>query len=188
MNKDIIISGYGGQGVLTLAEIISKSALKSNFNVKQTELHGLAQRGGALRAHVRISDKEISSPLISRSKADLIIGLDLLEAWRSGYWASKDKTIVLANSNIFWPYPDEIDQKKAQQEIENFSKELIVEDADKIVEKITGQKRSVNIYMLALAIKNKLLPFDKKVAWQAVEDKLKGKGLKENKEVFGKAF
>jgi indolepyruvate ferredoxin oxidoreductase beta subunit len=187
MNKDIIISGYGGQGVLTLAEIISKGGLMAGKDVKQSELHGLAQRGGALRAHVRIGE-EIHSPLVAKASADLIISLDLLEAWRSCYWSNKEKTAILVNDNLFWPYQDKIADLEAEKEIEKYNQKVYLENGSKVVEELTNGQRSLNIYMLGLAIKYDLLPFKKDIAWQAIEQKLKGKGLEDNRKVFEKAL
>lgn len=185
MNRNILISGYGGQGVLTLAQLVSLASLKAGFKVKQSELHGLAQRGGSLQAHVRISDQEIYSPLISKGEVDLILAMDLLEGWRSQDYANKNQTTSLVNNNIFWPYQkNKISSKKAKAEIEKHSKTLILTDADKIVKGLTGSKRSVNVYLFAQAIQGKLLPFDSQVGWQTIEDKLKGKALEENRKVF----
>lgn len=188
MNKqDIIVCGYGGQGVLTLAEIIARSGVKAGFQVSQAELHGLAQRGGALQVQVRLR-KEISPPLIKRGGADLIVSLDLLEALRACSWANPEKTMVLSNSAIFWPYQSQISVQDTEQEIRELVKELKIVEADRIVEEMTGQKMAVNIFILASVLKEKLLPFDRQLAWQVVAEKLKGKSLEENKRVFDKAF
>ncbi len=189
MNKDIIISGYGGQGVLTLAQLISLAGLESGFEVKQSELHGLAQRGGSLQAHVRISKEKIYSPLIAKGSADLIIAMDLLEGWRAQEFANNSKTISLINDNIFWPYQKgKVKKKKAEDVIKKSSQSAIYVDSDKIVKDLTGGKRSVNIHLFAQAIGKDLLPFGKDLAWQVVEKKLKGKGLAENKKVFEKGL
>ncbi len=189
MNKDIIISGYGGQGVLTLAQLISLAGLESGLEVKQSELHGLAQRGGSLQAHVRVSKEKIYSPLIAKGSADLIIAMDLLEGWRAQEFADKVKTTSLINDNIFWPYQEnKIDKKEAKEIIEKSSQSAKYVDSDKIVKDLTGGKRSVNIHLFAQAIGKDLLPFDKDLAWKVVEKKLKGKGLAENRKVFEKGL
>ena len=65
MNKNIILAGVGGQGILTLASIIDYAAMQANLNIKQAEVHGMSQRGGAVQSHLRISDEQIYSDLRS---------------------------------------------------------------------------------------------------------------------------
>ena len=75
MKTNIIISGVGGQGILTIAAVLDLAALDQDLYVKQSEVHGMSQRGGAVQSHVRISDTEIYSDLIPQEKADLILSL-----------------------------------------------------------------------------------------------------------------
>jgi len=82
MKCDIILTGVGGQGVLTLGRIIAWAAMRSRLKVLQTETHGMAQRGGAVLSHLRLADGEIHSPLIVRNGADVMIALEVLEALR----------------------------------------------------------------------------------------------------------
>jgi len=188
MNKNILIAGYGGQGVLTLAEIISLAGLEAGLEVKQSELHGLAQRGGSLQAHVRLSDREVYSPMIAKGSADLIIAMDLLEGWRAQEYGNKQQTVTLINENLFWPYSNNIDQEKPKKKIQQYSKRTIFIPAEKEVKKLTGSNMSVNIYLLAQAVSNKLLPVGKEQVWSAVENKFKGKVLESNKKVFEKGL
>ena len=69
MKSNIILSGVGGQGILTIAAVIDIAALNENLHIKQSEVHGMSQRGGAVQSHVRISDKQIHSDLIPMGKA-----------------------------------------------------------------------------------------------------------------------
>ncbi len=64
MKKDIILSGVGGQGILSIATVIGKAALKEGLYMKQAEVHGMSQRGGYVQSNLRISDKPIASDLI----------------------------------------------------------------------------------------------------------------------------
>ncbi len=186
-NFNLIISGYGGQGVITLANLVSKIALKENFKVKQAELHGLAQRGGSVQIHVRFGQK-IYSPKVKRADADLIISLDLVEAQRACYWVDKSKTIILSDSEIFWPYEEKIDSEKIIDDIKKFAKELELVDATQKVKKLTGKTISTNIFMLAAAIDKGFLPFKKEIIWQVISENLKPEFLDENKKVFEAAF
>ena len=99
-NFNIIISGVGGQGLITITKILAKAALIDGFDVKTSELHGLSQRGGSVETAIRFGHK-IDSPLIRQGGADLIISLELQEALRACYYASKDsKTMFLINDFV----------------------------------------------------------------------------------------
>jgi len=82
MNKNIIVSGVGGQGILSIAFIIVNSATEMGMNSKQSEVHGMSQRGGPVYSFLRISDSEIYSDLIPKGNADIIISLEPMEALR----------------------------------------------------------------------------------------------------------
>lgn len=181
-NFNLIITGYGGQGILTIADIISKSALKQGFEVKQAELHGLAQRGGSLQCHVRFG-KNIYSPLVTRAKADLIISLEALEALRSCYWAN-EKTKILTNSKVF---RSSTNLNEITNKIKKFTKNLNIIDADNIVKKI-GDINMVNTFILGYSIKKGLLPFKKEIVWQSIEERINKRFLEENKKIFEEAF
>jgi indolepyruvate ferredoxin oxidoreductase, beta subunit len=82
MKYDILLCGVGGQGILSVAYVLDHSAMESGYHLKQPEIHGMAQRGGAVQAHVRISDEPVASPLISQGSADLILALEPMESLR----------------------------------------------------------------------------------------------------------
>lgn len=82
MKKDIIISGVGGQGILTIAATIGTAALIEGLHLKQSEVHGMAQRGGDVQAHLRLSSDPIASDLIPEGEADLVISVEPLESLR----------------------------------------------------------------------------------------------------------
>lgn len=82
MKTDIILAGVGGQGILTIAAAIGFASLHENKFVKQAEVHGMSQRGGAVQSHLRISDKSVASDLIPLGNADLILSVEPMEALR----------------------------------------------------------------------------------------------------------
>jgi len=82
MKKNIIVSGVGGQGILSISFILANSAMDMGLNSKQSEVHGMSQRGGPVYSFLRISDSEIFSDLIPKGTADLIISLEPMEALR----------------------------------------------------------------------------------------------------------
>ena len=80
MKTDIILSGVGGQGILSIATIIGEAALHLGLNLKQAEVHGMSQRGGDVQSNLRLSDAPIASDLIALGTADMIISLEPMEA------------------------------------------------------------------------------------------------------------
>lgn len=82
MKKDIILAGVGGQGILSIAACIGLAALREGLQLKQAEVHGMSQRGGAVQSHLRISDSPIASDIISEGKANIILSVEPMEALR----------------------------------------------------------------------------------------------------------
>lgn len=194
---NLIITGYGGQGVLTMAEIIAKAALLSGYNVKQAELHGLAQRGGTLECHLRFGKKVyprtknfgegVYSPLVLKTGADLIISLDLLEALGTCYYANKKKTIMLTNSEIFTPHPFEpgkIEAKKLIANIKKIVKKLELVNAFETTKKITKDTAMINTLMLGYAAAKKFLPIKKEFILKAMKEKIRPIFWQDNLKIF----
>ena len=94
MKKDIILSGVGGQGILSVAAVIGMAALENNLHIKQAEVHGMSQRGGAVQSHLRISSDEIASDLISHGGADMILSVEPMEALRYLPYLSKEGWVI----------------------------------------------------------------------------------------------
>ncbi len=82
MKKDIILAGVGGQGILSIAACIGMAALEEGMDLKQAEVHGMSQRGGAVQSHLRISTEKIASDLIPEGKADIVIAVEPMESLR----------------------------------------------------------------------------------------------------------
>ncbi|MFH2204765.1 MAG: indolepyruvate oxidoreductase subunit beta [Elusimicrobiota bacterium] len=95
MKRDIILAGVGGQGILTAAKLIYTAASREGLNMKQTEVHGMSQRGGSVESHIRISDGEIHSALIPEGACDLIIATDPLESLRYVRFLAADGAMVV---------------------------------------------------------------------------------------------
>ena len=100
MNYDISLCGVGGQGVLSMAALIGEAALARGLRAKQSEVHGMAQRGGAVSAHLRLSGSAIASDLIPRGTAELILGMEPLESLRYLEYLSPDGTVVTATDPV----------------------------------------------------------------------------------------
>lgn len=148
MKADIIISGVGGQGILSIAACIGLAAINSNLHLKQSEVHGMSQRGGPVLSNLRLSDREIASDLIPRGCADLIISVEPMESLRYLPWMSETGWLVtnitpVKNINN---YPDHQELMRDILLLEN----NIVIDADKVAREI-GSPRSSNIVVLGAA-------------------------------------
>ena len=99
MKLDLIFTGVGGQGVVVLSDIFCEAALLDGFDVAKAEIHGMAQRGGSISAHVRIGDK-VLSPLIERGKGDVIVGFEELETARALPMLKPKGTVVVNTKYI----------------------------------------------------------------------------------------
>jgi len=108
MKYDVILAGVGGQGVLSVASIIAHAALGEGLEVRQSEVHGMAQRGGAVLAHLRLANKKISGDLVPRGGADLIISMEPLESLRYISWLKSGGVLVTAADPLvnITGYPD----------------------------------------------------------------------------------
>lgn len=148
MKNDIILSGVGGQGILSIAAVIGFAAVENKLFLKQAEVHGMSQRGGDVQSHFRLSDKPVSSDLISYGEADLILSVEPMEALRYLPWLSSGGWLV-TNSNPFVNIPDYPDTDELVKEIRKVENSLIV-DADRIARE-TGSGRAANIVMLGAA-------------------------------------
>ncbi|MBO4731994.1 MAG: indolepyruvate oxidoreductase subunit beta, partial [Spirochaetaceae bacterium] len=96
MKYDIILAGVGGQGVLSIAAIIASAAMKSGLSVRQSEVHGMSQRGGGVSAHLRLSDATIASDLIPKGGADMILSMEPMESLRYLPWLGAKGVLLTA--------------------------------------------------------------------------------------------
>lgn len=100
MHYDMIISGVGGQGILSIASVIALAAMKSGLQVRQSEIHGMSQRGGSVSANVRISDGEVPSDLIAYGTADMILSMEPLESLRYLDFLSPQGILITAEEPV----------------------------------------------------------------------------------------
>ncbi len=149
MKKDIILSGVGGQGILSIAAVIGEAALQSGLYMKQSEVHGMSQRGGDVQSNLRISDKPIASDLIPKGKADLILSMEPMEALRYLPYISPTGWIV-SSSNCFENIPNYPDAAAVIAEVEKFPNHVLL-DAEEIARQC-GNSRGANIVLVGAAI------------------------------------
>lgn len=108
MRCDIVSCGVGGQGVLSVSAIIAAGALHDGLNVKQSEEHGMSQRGGAVVTHLRLSDEPIHSDIIGQGRANLLISMEPVEALRHLAWLAEDGALFSSTCPVrnIPNYPD----------------------------------------------------------------------------------
>jgi indolepyruvate ferredoxin oxidoreductase, beta subunit len=157
MQNDIILSGVGGQGILSIAATIGLAALANDLFLKQSEVHGMSQRGGDVQSHLRLSDKPVASDLIPHGKTNLIISVEPMESLRYLPWLSKSGWLV-TNSNPYINIPDYPPIDEILKEIKKIKNHIII-DADKIA-KESGSARSGNIVILGAASPFIDMPFE----------------------------
>lgn len=171
MKNDIIISGVGGQGILSIAAAIGLAALENNLFLKQSEVHGMSQRGGDVYSHLRLSDKPVISDLIPCGKADLIISVEPMESLRYLPWLS-EKGWLVTNSNPFINIPDYPPLEEIFDEIRKIKNHKLI-DADSLARK-AGSLKSVNMVILGAASPFIEVPY--KSLWNAVRNLFERKG------------
>ena len=185
---NIIITGVGGQGAISLTRIISKAAYLSGLDSKASEVHGLAQRGGHVSCHVRFG-KKIHSPLVKQADADLVISTEPLEVLRCLHYVSKKTAVVTSSSKIIpisvatdkQPYPE---LEEIIKQIKKFTNKVVYRDASEILKKEVNTTVPLNIYMLGLAYHQKLIPLKKEKLLQAIQETFGEKYFDLNKKVF----
>jgi indolepyruvate ferredoxin oxidoreductase beta subunit len=124
------------------------AALENNLQLKQSEVHGMSQRGGAVQSHLRISEKEIASDLIPLGKADLIISVEPMESLRYLPYLSENGWLV-TNTTPFANIPNYPDMKEVLAEIEKLPQQIAL-NADEIARQVKSP-RSSNMVMLGAA-------------------------------------
>ncbi len=148
MKKDIILAGVGGQGILSIAAVIGMAAVESGLNLKQAEVHGMSQRGGAVQSHLRISEHPIQSDLIPEGKCDMILSVEPMEALRYLPYLTEEGWLVTSGKTF-----QNIDDYPAEEallvEIRKVKNHIIV-DASGIARELGSLKVS-NMVMLGAA-------------------------------------
>lgn len=176
---DILFIGVGGQGVLFASELMAHAAMINGLDVKKSEVHGMAQRGGSVMSGVRFGEK-IYSPTIE--KANVICSLELIETLRSINYLKPDGKVFINNHRIVpitafignVPYPDD-----PIQMIKKLTNNVVLVNALKIA-KNSGNPRATNIVMLGAV--STVIDFPEKIWEKAIEGI--GKFVEVNKKAF----
>ena len=148
MKYDIILCGVGGQGVLSVAAAIAGCAAAEGLHVRQSEVHGMAQRGGAVMSHLRISDAAIPGDLVPRGGADMILSMEPLEALRyTGYL--KPGGACIAAAAPFENIPNYPDLDGIHARLAGLPGAKVVEA--KSLARESGNPKAVNMVMVGAA-------------------------------------
>lgn len=148
MKRDIILSGVGGQGILSIATVIGKAALNEGLYIKQAEVHGMSQRGGDVQSNLRISSRPIASDLIPRGAADIVISLEPMEALRYLPWLAADGWII-TNTVPFVNISNYPDHDALRGELAALP-QVVALDVDALA-KAAASPRAANIVLLGAA-------------------------------------
>jgi indolepyruvate ferredoxin oxidoreductase beta subunit len=173
MRCDIVLAGVGGQGVLSIGAIIAAAALEEGLYVKQSEVHGMSQRGGAVQANLRIADSPIGSDLIPRGRATMILSMEPMESLRYLEFLSPDGTLITSSKPVLniAQYPDLDEVLDAIRKLPH----SILVDADRLARE-AGAARSTNMVIVGAAAG--LLPIEPVVIERFILKKFRNKGDK----------
>lgn len=186
MVKNILIVGVGGQGTLLTSRIIGKAALEMGYDVKISEVHGMAQRGGSVVTFVRFGDK-VNEPVVEEGQADVIIAFERLEALRYSHFLKKDGVLVVNDCRIdpmtvvigAMQYPENIIDDLKQ------SHKVCTIDGKQIALELQNSK-VLNSVVLGFAAP--YIGFDEKVWLDTVETTVPPKTIEINKKAFLKGY
>jgi len=173
---NILIAGVGGQGVLMASKVLAESALANGMDVKQNEVHGMAQRGGSVISFVRIGER-VYSPSFQPNNADILISFEPLEALRYIHYLKPGGTLVYNKATInpstvaagLATYPSNVEEQIAKA----FSNAHGI-DALSIAQK-AGEVKAVNMVMVGSVMKK--LPLDATIIMKVVQSLSKGEGI-----------
>ncbi len=162
---NLLFAGVGGQGSLMGAEITSIAAMLAKFDVKQTEVHGVSQRGGSVETHVRFGEK-VFSPTVTPGEADMVIGLEKLEALRFAHYVNKDTGVILVNDYEIIPASVAGAKEDYPHQVIDYLREkghLVISCSASEMARDLGDARKANVVMLGALSTRLPIPID---LWQ----------------------
>ncbi|XOB41461.1 MAG: indolepyruvate oxidoreductase subunit beta [Candidatus Nealsonbacteria bacterium] len=180
---NMLIVGTGGQGQITLLQILAQAALFEGKEIRTSELHGLSQRGGSVEVHIRFG-KKIHSPLILLGEADLILGLEMQEALKAYSFANSGTTFLLNKKIISISLAKSLSEKEILKCLKKISKNIILVPAEEICQEKLGAKVVAGIYLISLASFKNLIPIKPNSILKAINKIIPKKYLELNKKAF----
>lgn len=183
---NMLIVGTGGQGQITLLQILIQAALIDGYDVKSSELHGLSQRGGSVEVHIRFGDK-IYSPMISQGEADLILVLEMQEVLKGSYFANKNTSFLVNKFIIPVPLEKSLSEEEIEKILKKISKKITLVSAADICRDNLGTDVVSGIYLLSLAAFKSLIPLKPASILKAIKKIIPEKYLELNLKTFNLA-
>lgn len=180
--KNIMIVGVGGQGTLLTSRILGGLMLHAGYDVKLSEVHGMAQRGGSVVTYVRYGDK-VYEPIVEEGQADVIIAFEKLEAVRYAHFLKKDGALIINDQRID-PMPVVIGNAKYPENIiEELEKNHRVYKVDAMEEaRKIGNSKVFNVIVLGIAAQH--MDFSKEDWLTVIENTVPAKTIDINKKAF----
>jgi indolepyruvate ferredoxin oxidoreductase beta subunit len=182
MEKNIILAGVGGQGILSIAFVIDNAALQAGYHFKQAEVHGMAQRGGAVQSHLRYADSEVFSDLIPTGRADMVLSVEPLEVLRYWHYLRPGGRVV-SSVTPYVNIPDYPDEAQLLSELAAYPDAVLVDTG--ALAKAAGNTRAQN--MVAVGAASPWLELDEVLLLKYVEVLFARKGekiVKVNQDAF----
>lgn len=184
---NLVLAGVGGQGILLAAEVLGVAALKDNLDVRVGEIHGMAQRGGAVMCTVRIGEK-VLSPSVLDGQADILLGFEPIETLRNVKYASEKTLIIMGDEKI--PPPGLTLKGKCYPKVEEilerlrrFSKKIVIVEATRLAMEAGGTITQNAVLLGALAGTGKL-PIKKDSLIKTLKELVPTKFVKMNVKAF----
>ena len=178
---NLILSGVGGQGIITLLQVIDEAAFIEGYEVRSSELHGLSQRGGSVEAHVRFG-KKVDSPMVSNGQADLIIALESLEGLRESAKAGKHTKIIVNRYSL--PFLNSLTAQEVEKKLKDSKKDFDLVPASETCKNKLQNEVVCTLYMLGYALSKSLIPLKKESILRAIKNVIPEKYLDLNINAF----
>ncbi len=179
----LLIVGTGGQGQITLLNVLAEACLVENFDFRSSELHGLSQRGGSVKVHIRFG-KKVNSPLVPKAGADLIISLEMQEALTS-FIFSGPETRFLINKKLIPIFSGKsLTEKEVLNVLEKSGNEVYLVPAEEICLEELGNSLVAGIYLISFASFNNLIPLKPESILKAIKKVVPKKFLELNVKAF----
>jgi len=180
---NILLVGVGGQGTILASELLCAVLMEAGYDVKKSEVHGMAQRGGRVESYVRFGPRVYSS-LIVRGEVDYLVGFELSETLRSMDWLAP-QGVVIADNRAILPYTAQVgDAPYPFDTIKRISEkgfDLAVVDCETLSEKL-GEKKIANVVLMGRLAR--CLSVDKKKWEQGIRDNFPEKLVDMNLKAF----
>ena len=180
---NIVIVGTGGQGLITLLQIIAEAAVTEGYDVKTSESHGLSQRGGSVEVHIRFG-KKIYSPLVPQGEADLILGLEMQECLNAVHFSNSKTTFLINKYIVPIPLQKSVPEKIILENLKKFTGNIILIPAAEICQKEFGTNVVSGIYLLSFASFKNLIPLKSNSIIKAVKKIVPKKYFELNQKTF----